>query len=292
MLVLLCLAERAGEMVPKERLLQAAWPDTAVSDDVLTRAISELRRLFEDDPKHPRVIETIPKSGYRLIAPVAAVAVQHDALIATPPLAEPPGVAVATDRAPSSPPKGRGRLIAVAASAIGLSILAIALAWPWRSGRTAPPLPMRVVPLTTLSGSELGATFSPDGRQVAFAWNGEPPDGGARPWWQGDWDIYVKLVGSADMRRLTSGPGLDLAPAWSPDGREIAYVRDRHIRVVSALGGFRPPNHRPAGHAARRLVSRRTVPWRLEAQGDQLGCRLPPDTASTSSLSRAAPRVP
>ena len=39
------------------------------------------------------------------------------------------------------------------------------------------------------------------------------------------------------MRRLTSGPGLDLAPAWSPDGREIAYVRDQHIRVVSALGG-------------------------------------------------------
>ncbi len=96
---------------------------------------------------------------------------------------------------------------------------------------------MRVVPLTSLSGSELGATFSPDGRQVAFAWNGERPDGGARPWWQGDWDIYVKFVGSTNMRRLTSGPGLDLAPAWSPDGREIAYVRDGHIRLVSALGG-------------------------------------------------------
>ena len=73
MLVLVCLAEHPGQLVPKDRLLHAAWPDTAVGDDVLTRAISELRRLFEDDPKQPRVIETIPKSGYRLIAPIPPV---------------------------------------------------------------------------------------------------------------------------------------------------------------------------------------------------------------------------
>jgi len=70
MLVLVCLAERAGRMVPKDQLFQSAWPDTAVTDDVLTRAVSELRRLFEDDPRHPRIIETIARGGYRLIAPV------------------------------------------------------------------------------------------------------------------------------------------------------------------------------------------------------------------------------
>jgi DNA-binding winged helix-turn-helix (wHTH) protein/Tol biopolymer transport system component len=79
MLVLVCLAERAGQMVPKNQLLHAAWPDTAVTDDVLTRAISELRRLFVDDPKQPHTIETIAKSGYRLIAPVAVVDGKHDA---------------------------------------------------------------------------------------------------------------------------------------------------------------------------------------------------------------------
>jgi Tol biopolymer transport system component/DNA-binding winged helix-turn-helix (wHTH) protein len=237
MLVLACLADHAGRMVPKHRLLHAAWPDTAVGDDVLTRAISELRHLFEDDPKQPRVIETIPKSGYRLIAPVALVAAQSNPLIVAPPLAEPPGVAVPTDGAAPSPPRRRRRLIAIASCTIGFCILTIGGFWAWRPGRTSTPQAMQVVPLTTLGGSELGASFSPDGRQIAFGWNGEPPDGGVRPWWQGDWDIYIKLVGSADMRRLTSGPGLDLAPAWSPDGREIAYVRDRHIRVVSALGG-------------------------------------------------------
>ncbi len=130
MLVLACLANHAGRMVPKDRLLHAAWPDTAVGDDVLTRAISELRRLFEGDPKQPRVIETIPKSGYRLIAPVATVADQREAIVATPSLAEPASEAVAAEGAPSSPSKGWGRLIAVAAGAIALSILAIVLTWP------------------------------------------------------------------------------------------------------------------------------------------------------------------
>src|SRR5256885_13173235 len=68
--VLVCLAEHTGEVVSKEKLLQAVWPDTFVSDDVLKRSISELRRAFGDDAHESRVIETIPKRGYRLVAVV------------------------------------------------------------------------------------------------------------------------------------------------------------------------------------------------------------------------------
>jgi len=50
MQVLVCLAEHANEVVSKERLIQSVWTDTFVSDDVLTRSISELRRVFGDDP--------------------------------------------------------------------------------------------------------------------------------------------------------------------------------------------------------------------------------------------------
>src|SRR5438046_8900341 len=71
--VLVCLAEHTGEVVPKEKLLQTVWPDTFVSDDVLKRSISELRRVFEDDAHQSRIVETIPKRGYRLIAPVERV---------------------------------------------------------------------------------------------------------------------------------------------------------------------------------------------------------------------------
>lgn len=71
--VLVCLSRRAGEAIPKEELLQTVWPDTFVSDDVLKRSISELRRVFEDDAHQSRIIETIPKRGYRLVAPVERV---------------------------------------------------------------------------------------------------------------------------------------------------------------------------------------------------------------------------
>ena len=71
MQVLVCLAAQAGQVVPKERLMRTVWPDTFVGDDVLTRAISELRRVFGDEVKEPRFIQTIPKSGYRLIATVS-----------------------------------------------------------------------------------------------------------------------------------------------------------------------------------------------------------------------------
>jgi TolB-like protein/tetratricopeptide (TPR) repeat protein len=71
MQVLVCLAENAGQMVAKERLMQTVWPDTFVTDDVLTRAISELRRVLGDAAREPHVIQTIPKSGYRLMIPVS-----------------------------------------------------------------------------------------------------------------------------------------------------------------------------------------------------------------------------
>ena len=70
MQVLVCLAAHPGDVVSKDELMRTVWTDTFVTDDVLTRAISELRRLFKDDPKQPQYIETVAKSGYRLIAPV------------------------------------------------------------------------------------------------------------------------------------------------------------------------------------------------------------------------------
>ena len=76
---------------------------------------------------------------------------------------------------------------------------------------------MKVVQLTSLNGLEIAPTFSPDGTQVAFSWNGERED---------NYDIYVKTVGSSDVRRLTTDPAADTLPIWSPDGQQIAFLRD------------------------------------------------------------------
>jgi DNA-binding winged helix-turn-helix (wHTH) protein len=70
MQVLLHLASHPNEVLSKDRLLEAVWHNTFVGDDVLVRCISEIRYVFGDDPKSSRVIQTIPKGGYRLIAAV------------------------------------------------------------------------------------------------------------------------------------------------------------------------------------------------------------------------------
>lgn len=66
--LLTVLAESAGQLVDKESLINKLWPGQVVTDDALTRVVSRLRKLLEDDPKAPEIIETIPKRGYRLIA--------------------------------------------------------------------------------------------------------------------------------------------------------------------------------------------------------------------------------
>jgi eukaryotic-like serine/threonine-protein kinase len=133
---------------------------------------------------------------------------------------------------PAVPGAGTRRARLIAALAIPIIVIVAALAWllPVRKQKELPP--PRVVPVTTLTGSERDPTFSPDGEQVAFAWNGVKQD---------NFDIYVALVGSSDVRRLTSDPLPDTSPVWSSDGRQIAFLRHRPdgttIQLVSPLGG-------------------------------------------------------
>ena len=82
-------------------------------------------------------------------------------------------------------------------------------------------------------GREGEPTFSPDGSQVAFTWDGEGED---NP------DVYVKAIGSEQPLRLTSDPARDGSPAWSPDGTQIAFLREKpgggsEVRLVPPTGG-------------------------------------------------------
>jgi TolB-like protein/DNA-binding winged helix-turn-helix (wHTH) protein/Tfp pilus assembly protein PilF len=80
MQVLVTLAEQPGNVLSKEHILRHVWPETFVSDEVLTRSISELRRVFEDNPREPTYIQTIPKGGYRLLAPVVAEGMDQETI--------------------------------------------------------------------------------------------------------------------------------------------------------------------------------------------------------------------
>lgn len=111
MQVLVCLAD-ARDVVSKEKLMRSVWTDTFVTDDVLTRSISELRKIFADNAKNPRFIQTIPKGGYRLMLPVGEIKPR----VVEPKPATPP---VRPSRA------GKHRLIPIL-TAVGFSLLLIA----------------------------------------------------------------------------------------------------------------------------------------------------------------------
>jgi TolB-like protein/DNA-binding winged helix-turn-helix (wHTH) protein/Tfp pilus assembly protein PilF len=82
--LLVCLARRPGRVLSREELEEAVWSGTVVGYDALTSAIIKLRKAFGDDSRHPWLIETVSKRGYRLIAPVA----DADADAASSPVAE------------------------------------------------------------------------------------------------------------------------------------------------------------------------------------------------------------
>jgi eukaryotic-like serine/threonine-protein kinase len=112
--------------------------------------------------------------------------------------------------------------------AIGATVLLLT-----RSTTKAPQVELTAVPLTSYPGIEDQPTFSPDGSQVAFVWNGEKQD---------NEDIYVKLIGSGGYLRLTTDPARDYNPAWSPDGTSIAFLRDlpggrTAVVLIPPIGG-------------------------------------------------------
>ena len=76
MAVFVCLAEHAGQIVSKETLMKQVWRDVFVTEDVLTRAIFELRRALHDQARKT-LVQTIPKRGYRLALPPKAAPEDH-----------------------------------------------------------------------------------------------------------------------------------------------------------------------------------------------------------------------
>jgi eukaryotic-like serine/threonine-protein kinase len=110
-----------------------------------------------------------------------------------------------------------------------VALAAAGLTWFLLRPAAKPEAAARLIPLTAYPGSERSPSFSPDGSQVAFSWNGEKQD---------NYDIYVKMVdsGSAPLR-LTTNPEPDVSPAWSPNGRYIAFLRNRGVYLISPLGG-------------------------------------------------------
>jgi Tol biopolymer transport system component/DNA-binding winged helix-turn-helix (wHTH) protein len=240
--ILALLLEKPGEIVTREQLRDRLWPaDTFVDfDHSLNSAVKKLRQALSDDPDVPRFIETLPRRGYRFIAPVGDSSARASA-----------GLEVA--KSTSSPEQSSVEHSAAAASpaapsshhwklwAAGIAGFALALAFAaWfrlpHTGNKHDFAPVRLVPLTAFSNKFSKASFSPDGNQVAFQWDGDAQSEGI--------DIYVKQIGVEKPLQITHAFGYNFLPVFSPDGRYIAFFHWNHgerpgLFILPALGG--PP---------------------------------------------------
>ncbi len=234
MKVLLVLAARQNHVVPKEELMAAVWPDTFVSDDVLTRCISVLRRVTHDDPHEPRFIQTIPKVGYRLVAEIRDM--EATVLESVPEPEPPPAIAPAAVSALQQRSSQLQSALLLAGAGLLLVLVAVVAAFFWtrRSAESTDAI-FRTLPFTSRSGEQLQPAFSPDGQTVAYVQLDEK---------DGSRHLYLKRVGSESAAALTSGEGDDYSPAWSPDGKEIAYFARTGDQLGLYLVSVRQPTPR------------------------------------------------
>lgn len=247
--MLLVLVENKGQVLEKDELMRRLWPDTYVEESNLTHYIYTLRRVLGDEKDNPQFIVTIPGRGYRFTAQVnehqensktdePLVVERHtlSRVVITESLAKSETQPLAL--LPAEGPKQAGWKSWMSIAVAGSLVMAAVAGFYWKFNRQG-PMPnqsaapvVKIVPFTGLAGRENHPAFSPDGKQLAFTWR---PDG------SDNLDIYIKLLGAGEPLRLTTNPDADVFPAWSPDGRFIAWVRAygdyNEIYVMPALGG-------------------------------------------------------
>ncbi|HEY0729621.1 MAG TPA: DPP IV N-terminal domain-containing protein, partial [Pyrinomonadaceae bacterium] len=256
---LLVLVQHASQVVEKEQLLKEVWPDIFVEEGSLSHNIHGLRKALGDDSAEPRYIETIPKRGYRFVAPVkvsqaepaqigfsgleddAVVIEKHTyARVISDEFDEPDIPAEIHETKAltigSDQHKKRKTRVALAGGAL-LAVSAIAASFVYMTRPRAPvPKPpvsrakSTLVRLTNNSAMDCEPAWSPDGNRMAF-WSNR--DGGK--------EIYVMNADGSNIKRLTNNLADDVNPSWSPDGSKILFESERdgnrELYVMDPEGG-------------------------------------------------------
>lgn len=243
--VLLALVENAGNIVSKDELLEAVWRDVFVNEETLMRNISWLRKKLGGE----KFIETVPKRGYLFTGRVTTsdapeIIVEEQSIqrihveetITFAPdgnLEKTLPVAPAALQLNPKPELRNSKLAWLALAFVAFAGIAFIVYQNYFQNRAAKVIvASRVIAFSGAAGRENTPAFSPDGKQLAYSWNGGEGDA---------LDIYVKLVGAGEPLRLTEKEANEQYPTFSPDGSHVAFVREfkdyGEVFLVPSLGG-------------------------------------------------------
>jgi len=269
---LLVLVENAGQVVPKEEMFKAIWPDRVVDEANLTQNIAMVRRALGAERGSPAYIETFPGRGYRLLGPVLTET--HEMTPGSPANGDNSTVETHSNGEKENSSENESSMASVEASAekafsfnptaaekpiagkrslwirlwpvVSAALAFAAVGWIWAQRNTGTSeAEFRVAPWTRLPGKERQPALSPDGKKVAFQWDlGE----GRRP------EIRVQVLGENSPRQITRQEGHYSSPSWSPDGSALAFLRigkeATEVLIISLetgnerlISSFTPPNY-------------------------------------------------
>lgn len=211
--ILAALLERPGQLVTRNELTRRLWPsDTFVDfEHSLNKAVNRLREALEDSAEHPRFIETLPRLGYRFIAPLEAAE--------SPKLESPSEESAAVSELGVKSARPRD---ARSAFGIILSLTFLLAAWLWIHNREANPHEPEFQRLSFGRGMIRSARFAPDGQTVVYgaAWDGKPSQ------------LFWTKAGSFESRPL--GVEADIL-AISPSG-EMAVLLNQRFGGAASQG--------------------------------------------------------
>jgi Tol biopolymer transport system component/DNA-binding winged helix-turn-helix (wHTH) protein len=240
--VLIYLVERRDRVVTKQELLDTIWQGTVVTENALTRAVAQIRKVLGDDLQSPKYIQTVPTKGYRFIAASHTDTARSEpakpAAAAIPVAPEPPAMSrPASPQVPLPATRSRSRsgipivvLMAIGAIVLGLlfvNVVGSGLRKKNFAMPAIPPPPITARPLRPAPQLQAFPSFSPDGSMIAYA-----ADVGLTS------HIFVSRVDGGEEKQITRGDG-ETQPAWSPDGNQIAFVSLKRggIWIISVDGG-------------------------------------------------------
>jgi eukaryotic-like serine/threonine-protein kinase len=224
--VLEVLLRRAGDVVPRQELIDNVWKDAFVTDTSLAEAVSVLRQALGDDPQSPSFIQTFHRRGYRFVAPVAELDPAPSPLpevdAGVPRSVEPDGPEV------GGPSIGM-QLVpwSVAAACAILATVAVSQAVSNGAPPARPVTRFTIAPPAGMRFDSRAPAFalSSDGSRIAFSACGTDTCA-----------LYLRASDRLEASPL-AGTADAAAPFFSPDGRWIGFFADGHVKKVSVNGG-------------------------------------------------------